>query len=208
MDIARSHYETLGVVPTASAADIHAAYKRLARRVHPDAGGDAAQMAALNEAHRVLSDPGRRANYDAGRRPATAGPARYPAAGFHGDEAEPDLLGDEDDDADFVPMAGWQHRLPAWSILVLGSLFAVFLFTAYAQSGRRTTTSTPPPVDGALVVGSCVAEGPGGVVDEVACGGRYTGVVMALINVGERCPLGTDGLRRHDDAGYACVRRN
>lgn len=192
------------MVTSASAADIHAAYKRLARRAHPDAGGDAGQMATINEAYRVLSDPGRRALYDAQQR----GPVVVPgAARDHGAGVPADA--DDDSDVDFVPMAGWQRRLPAWSILVLGSLFAVFLFTAYASSGRGTTTTTLPPVDGTLAVGSCVHELAGGIVEEIGCGGRRDGVVMALIRVGERCPPGTQGLRRDDGAaGYACISRS
>ena len=62
-----THYQLLGVAPTASVDEIRAAYRRLARALHPDAhGGIAAPaMASVNEAWRVLSDPGRRANYDA-----------------------------------------------------------------------------------------------------------------------------------------------
>lgn len=190
------------MVTSASPDDIHTAYKRLARRAHPDAGGDATQMATINEAYRVLSDPGRRAMYDAQQRGPVATPAR--PAGHAGGP----LADDGDDDVDFVPMAGWQRRLPMWSILVLGSLFAVFLFTAYASSGRGTTTTTLPPVDGELAVGSCVHELAGGIVEEIGCGGRRDGVVMALIRVGDRCPPGTQGLRRDDGAaGYACISR-
>lgn len=188
---------------SASSEDIHAAYKRLARRAHPDAGGDARLMAAINEAHRVLSDPGRRARYDAGERGAvvTSTPSSARAA-------ETDVFHDSDDDVDFVPMAAWQRRLPMWAILVLGSLFTVFLFTAYATSGKGTTTTTLPPVDGQLAVGSCVHQAEGGFVEEIGCGGRRDGVVMALVRVGERCPAGTEGMGRRDADGYACITRN
>ena len=40
----------LGVDPDASAAEIDAAYKRLARETHPDTGGSDAAMATLNQA--------------------------------------------------------------------------------------------------------------------------------------------------------------
>ena len=40
----------LGVDPAASAAEIDAAYKRLARETHPDTGGSDAAMATLNQA--------------------------------------------------------------------------------------------------------------------------------------------------------------
>ena len=50
-----SPYEVLGVPPTATPAEIRHAYLTLARRHHPDAGGDAEQMRRLNEAWAALS---------------------------------------------------------------------------------------------------------------------------------------------------------
>ncbi len=59
-------YQILGVDRTATAAEIKAAYRRLAKGNHPDLiGGDGhARMAEINRAHDVLSDPERRAQYD------------------------------------------------------------------------------------------------------------------------------------------------
>jgi curved DNA-binding protein CbpA len=59
------HYETLGVPRDASAADIKSAWRRLAATEHPDKGGDAERMAAINRANDVLGDPDKRAEYDA-----------------------------------------------------------------------------------------------------------------------------------------------
>lgn len=64
------HYQSLGLPPGADAASIKRAYRRLARRHHPDvnsAQGAEAAMARLNEAYQVLSDPKLRAAYDAVR---------------------------------------------------------------------------------------------------------------------------------------------
>ncbi|PUZ55909.1 hypothetical protein GQ55_5G251000 [Panicum hallii var. hallii] len=74
-----SYYAVLGVHPGASAAEIRAAYHRLAMRWHPDkiASGRAAADPAraeeaktrfqqIHEAYQVLSDEKRRALYDAG----------------------------------------------------------------------------------------------------------------------------------------------
>ncbi|MFA7604519.1 MAG: DnaJ domain-containing protein [Novosphingobium sp.] len=55
-----SLYDDLGVAPDASARDINAAYRRQAKKHHPDAGGDADQFARINRAAVVLRDPERR----------------------------------------------------------------------------------------------------------------------------------------------------
>lgn len=64
----QDHYQMLGIARTATVDDIKKAYRKLARQHHPDVSKatDANQrMVALNEAHAVLSDPDRRAAYDA-----------------------------------------------------------------------------------------------------------------------------------------------
>jgi curved DNA-binding protein CbpA len=84
MSEAMDHYETLGVRRDATAAEIRRAYRRLARRFHPDVVPSAgADMAAVNEAWRTLGDPGRRAAYDSRTR-ATSGAERTPGP-THGD---------------------------------------------------------------------------------------------------------------------------
>jgi curved DNA-binding protein CbpA len=60
-------YEVLQVSPRAELEVIRAAYRTLARKYHPDHGGDAGRMIALNDAWDVLGDPVRRAAYDASR---------------------------------------------------------------------------------------------------------------------------------------------
>ncbi len=62
-----SHYDTLGVSRDASDEEIKKAYKKLARKFHPDInpGEDAAeQFKKVSHAYEVLSDRERRANYD------------------------------------------------------------------------------------------------------------------------------------------------
>jgi curved DNA-binding protein len=67
----RDYYGTLGVPRTATAEEIKRAYRQLARKHHPDlqTSGDrekaAERFKEINEAHEVLSDPEKRAQYDA-----------------------------------------------------------------------------------------------------------------------------------------------
>lgn len=60
-------YAVLGVPSYATSAEVAAAYRKLARVHHPDAGGDAAAFARLAAAYEVLSNPARRSAYDAQR---------------------------------------------------------------------------------------------------------------------------------------------
>ncbi|GEM_PF-594755 len=62
----RDLYEVLGVSRGATSAEIDAAYKRLVRLTHPDAGGTNALFRQVQNAYEVLSDPARRAIYDRG----------------------------------------------------------------------------------------------------------------------------------------------
>ena len=84
----RDYYAALGVKPDASADEIKKAYRRLARKFHPDVSKEtdaAKKMAAVNEAYNVLSDEQRRAEYDEARaaasRRASAGARRSAGAG-------------------------------------------------------------------------------------------------------------------------------
>jgi curved DNA-binding protein len=65
--MARDYYEILGVGRDASAQDIQRAYRKLARRHHPDVDkspGAEERFKEINEAYHVLSDPERRQSYD------------------------------------------------------------------------------------------------------------------------------------------------
>src|SRR5690349_2141490 len=79
-------YIVLGVTRDASLADVKRAYRRLARKFHPDINpGDrraAAQFRQIAEAYETLSDPDRRRRYDTAGAPAK--PQAREAYGFEG----------------------------------------------------------------------------------------------------------------------------
>lgn len=58
------YYDLLKVPRTASKEDIKKAYKEIARKCHPDKGGNPEQFKKINEAYGVLSDDNLRARYD------------------------------------------------------------------------------------------------------------------------------------------------
>jgi DnaJ-class molecular chaperone len=60
------YYQLLGVPSDASEGEIKTAYRRLARKFHPDSGqpGDVERFREIQEAYEVLSDPEKRRHYD------------------------------------------------------------------------------------------------------------------------------------------------
>lgn len=63
----KDYYKTLGLEAGAGEAEIKAAYRRLARKFHPDVSKEAGaeeRFKAVNEAYEVLRDPQKRAAYD------------------------------------------------------------------------------------------------------------------------------------------------
>lgn len=63
----RDYYEILGVSKTASEADLKSAYRKLARKHHPDvdkSAGAAEKFKEISEAYQVLSDSQKRSAYD------------------------------------------------------------------------------------------------------------------------------------------------
>lgn len=88
----QDYYKILGVERNASEADIKKAYRKLARKYHPDLNKDNLKEAEekfkeVNEAYHVLSDADKRAQYDqmghdAFRNASQGGGAGYGAGGF------------------------------------------------------------------------------------------------------------------------------
>lgn len=125
----RDYYAVLGVGKQADAQQIKQAYRRLARKHHPDLNpGDrqaSERFKEIGEAYEVLSDPGRRRRYDqlgpdwaqhlGGARAGTAGTAG-------GSRPDPRTAGDFSSfflhffgpDSPFGPLDGRTRRAPGW----------------------------------------------------------------------------------------------
>lgn len=115
------YYKTLGIDKNATADEIKKAYRKLARKHHPDLNPNDPEAARffqqLNEANEVLSDPEKRKKYDqygkdwkhaeqfeqAGRQQASAGSNPFTESGhpFGGSGDHYSYSGDADDFSDF-----------------------------------------------------------------------------------------------------------
>ena len=96
----KDYYSTLAVAKTATAKELKQAYRKLARKHHPDVNpgdkGAETRFKEINEAYEVLGDPGKRKKYDelganwrayeqAGSAPGSAGfdPSQFGGGGWN-----------------------------------------------------------------------------------------------------------------------------
>src|SRR5688572_6547393 len=84
----RNPYEVLGVPKGASASNIKSAFRKLAKKLHPDANKDdpksATQFAELNSAYEILGDEDKRKAFDRGEIDAEGKPRFQGFQGFDG----------------------------------------------------------------------------------------------------------------------------
>lgn len=137
VDPAADLYRLLGVDPSASRADIDRAYRRLARRWHPDmtaSPGAAERFARISTARRVLSDPTARARYDTDRATASAAPARS------GPSRKQDRSAHESDRSPWPTGAPFDPHRPLW-------LGGPSFDRAFDTSTHRTTREAEAEVE-------------------------------------------------------------
>jgi molecular chaperone DnaJ len=92
-----NHYLTLGISPDATISEIKNAYRKLAKKFHPDHhGADSVPFLHIQEAYYVLSNPARKKSYDLSlrlRRKNRPIPGSRPAEDFPAGEVEPLIPG-------------------------------------------------------------------------------------------------------------------
>lgn len=200
-----THYDVLGVAPTARVDEIREAYRQLAREHHPDrtaasgAGEGSVSMSSINEAYRVLNDPARRAVYDASLRRGTGrGPAAAPSSTTSTTTSNPTMP--------TFPSHLGPARFPWRSV----SFVAALAIVGIVVMAQFVEPAEPRGPDGIIQIGSCVTIEPNGDAREVACttDPAVDLVVEAFVPFSESCPGGTVAHRDRQGMGVACVARS
>jgi molecular chaperone DnaJ len=159
----KDYYEILGVKKSASGEDIRKAFRKLARKYHPDVNpGDKSaeeKFKALSEANDVLSDPKKRKIYD--------------QVGFYSDNIDPATAeayarGGGQPGGDFSGGVPGSGRTPgAQGNVDFGGFDFSDLFEGARQSGRKTSSSSSSGGGFRdIFSGIFSGGGRGGVVDE------------------------------------------
>ena len=148
-------------------------------------------MPEINEAYRVLSDPGRRAMYDASRRtapgvPVGEPPVDTPVAPMHPSHLAPARI-------------PWRSSLVVFVVAAIG----IIVLAQFTEPGE------PPGPDGILRVGDCIEVERENFAREVACTGdvEIDVRVAAFVAFDAPCPGVTERYQDRQGMGVACVER-
>lgn len=153
-------------------------------------------MSVVNEAYRVLGEPGRRANYDRSLRTAGARSAGYPPV----PEVDPDV--EPPPPPRHSPLApDGPARFP-WKLTLLAAVLGSGIVLLAAAV---TDPPSEEPPDGIIRVGSCVTIEPNGDAREVACTGDGDVVVELFLPTDAECPVGLEPHRDRLGLGIACI---
>lgn len=200
-----THYDVLGIAHDAPPERVRSAYRDLARMVHPDHRSAAAadpvadsmdgEMAEVNEAYRVLSDPERRFRYDRSLRHD------------HPPEPQQDMV-DLDTERDFTPpppsrlMPAGPARMP-WKMMIVAAVIGSAVILGASVFNDPPGTEAP---DGILRIGSCVEIQANTDVREIACTNTGDDVVIELfLPLGATCPGSLGAFRDRLGLGTACI---
>ena len=153
-------------------------------------------MPAINEAYRVLNDPGRRALYD--RSLGAPGHGTAPTTTRHpgSDSVEPEERWDLGRPDTLRPA-----RVPWRSLLVFGSVVVVGILVLAQFSGIDDDVGP----DGILRNGDCVEIQVNGDAREILCTGELDLVVRAFVPFDGTCPGLSEPHRDRQGMGVACV---
>ena len=164
----------------ASRVEIRAAYRRLARKVHPDVddGRHSDEMAALNEAYRTLTSEPQRAQGTTQARP-------------HADRGA-DASSNGGLEAGLVSVAGRCHHL-------CGGAAAIVVLSLFAGP----EVDSPP--DGVIQSGSCVVINETLFAVEVPCDQADSEVVKQLVPLDAVCADGAPGFLDQLGMGRVCL---
>ena len=207
---ATTHYDVLGVAPSAGADEVRRAYLERARLLHPDRlqglpADQSARMARamqdVNEAWRVLRSPASRAAYDerlAGRSGPSPRPNGASPASWRGSDLDPTPYYRRPDGM-VDPGASVVRSLPWIAALVV--LGAIFVFSAFAggagEDSRRTSSD---------LVGRCVQSQQGVGVVEVPCTADNEGRVDLVVNRQSQCPADATVRAVPGEGTWVCLR--